>query len=266
MTKKIASILIAFSALQVQAQSDSTKALDEIIVTANRVEQSISETGKVMHIITKAQIESAPFQTLGELLSRQSGITVIGSNNAPGTNNDLYIRGAGTGKTLILIDGFPAYDASTIRSTFDINFLPLAEIEKIEILKGAQSTLYGSDAVAGVINIITKNNKSTKPQLSANLYGGSYGTRSLNLSSNGQTKNLQYKIHYSRLIANGFSAALDSTSKQGFDKDGMSQQFALAQIGSPLGSKWNWRLSGQWSSYENDLDQTGFEDAKDYVA
>jgi len=139
------------------AQKDtSVRSLDEVIVTANRFPQKQINTGKVITTITRAQIEKTAVQSVGELLNTQSGIHVLGTNNAPGTNPDLYFRGAGTGSVLILVDGNPAYDASTIRSTFDLNFIPLDEIERIEILRGGQSTLYGSDAVAGVINIITK--------------------------------------------------------------------------------------------------------------
>jgi vitamin B12 transporter len=163
MTKKIAMACLLLSFLGANAQSDSTtKGLNEIVVTANRFPQKQLMTGKVMTVITRKDIEESPFTQVGELLNRQAGINVIGSNNAPGANPDLYMRGAGTGNVLVLVDGNPAYDASTIRSTFDLNFIPLGEIERIEILKGGQSTVYGSDAVAGVINIITKKMREKK--------------------------------------------------------------------------------------------------------
>jgi vitamin B12 transporter len=69
------------------------------------------------------------------------------------------MRGASAGNTLILIDGVPLYDASGISSEFDIGYININQVERIEILKGAQSTLYGSDAVAGVINIIMKKSR-----------------------------------------------------------------------------------------------------------
>ena len=154
-------LLIALS-LSATAQFDSSYSLDEVVVTANRFSQKQINTGKVITVIKRKEIENSPFASIGELLGRQAGITIIGSNNSPGSNNDVYMRGAGTGNLLILIDGLPAYDVSSIRETFDINFIPLGEIERIEILKGGQSTLYGSDAVAGVVNIITRTNDSKK--------------------------------------------------------------------------------------------------------
>ncbi len=248
-----------------KAQSDSSKQLNEIIVTANRFPQKQVNTGKVMTVINKQEIERSPYASLGELLARQSGITIIGANNAPGTNNDLYVRGGGTGKTLVLVDGFPAYDGSTIRSTFDLNFLPLGEVERIEILKGGQSTLYGSDAVAGVVNIITRKNESGKPAVGLHLNAGSFGARSMDLSSSGTANNIRYKLQYTRLSADGFSAALDTSRNKSFDKDGMKQSFLLAQFSSASKSKWSWNTGMQWSKYKNELDQSAFKDAKDFT-
>ena len=248
-----------------KAQSDSSKQLNEIVVTANRFPQKQVNTGKVMTVINKQEIERSPYASLGELLARQSGITIIGANNAPGTNNDLYVRGGGTGKTLVLVDGFPAYDGSTIRSTFDLNFLPLGEVERIEILKGGQSTLYGSDAVAGVVNIITRKNESGKPAVGLHLNAGSFGARSMDLSSSGTANNIRYKLQYTRSSADGFSAALDTSRNKSFDKDGMKQSFLLAQFSSASTSKWSWNTGMQWSKYKNELDQSAFKDAKDFT-
>lgn len=264
MTKNFIAFLLLIG-LGTNAQTDSSKQLNEIIVTANRFPQKQVNTGKVMTVINKQDIERSPYASIGELLARQSGITVIGANNAPGTNNDLYVRGGGTGKTLVLVDGFPAYDGSTIRSTFDLNFMPLGEVERIEILKGGQSTLYGSDAVAGVVNIITRKNETGKPALGLHLSTGSFGARAVDLSSSGKMKNIHYKLQYSSSAVDGFSAAIDSTEKKGYDKDGMQQQFALAQFSSAYKSNWSWNANMQWSKYTNDLDASAYKDAKDFV-
>lgn len=264
MTKNFIAIMMLIG-LGATAQTDSSKQLNEIIVTANRFPQKQVNTGKVMTVINKQEIERSPYASLGELLARQSGITIIGANNAPGTNNDLYVRGGGTGKTLVLVDGFPAYDGSTIRSTFDLNFLPLGEVERIEILKGGQSTLYGSDAVAGVVNIITRKNESGKPAVGLHLNAGSFGTRSMDLSSSGTANNIRYKLQYTRSSADGFSAALDTSRNKSFDKDGMKQSFLLAQFSSASKSKWSWNTGMQWSKYKNELDQSAFKDAKDFT-
>jgi vitamin B12 transporter len=265
MTKTIALACSLFAAQFMYGQSDSSRVLDEIVVTANRFPQKQVNTGKVMNVISRAEIEKSPFNTLGELLARQPGVTIIGSANAAGTNNDLYIRGSGTGNTLVLIDGNPAYDVSTISGTFDINFIPIGQIERIEILKGGQSTVYGSDAVSGVINIITRNNQNKKISPSLHLSNGSFGTNTVDLTISGKTNLIKYKLQYLRTNSQGFTSAMDTNAVKTFDKDGFKQEFALAQVGSATDRSWSWRAGAQWTKYSNDLDQTGYEDAKDFT-
>jgi vitamin B12 transporter len=248
------------------AQSDSTRSLDEVVVTANRYPQKQISTGKVMTVISRKQIESAGVNTLGELLSRQSGITVIGAANAPGTNNDIYVRGTATGNTLILIDGMPASDVSTIRGTFDINFIPLLTVERIEVVKSGQSTLYGSDAVGGVINIITRKEESKKITSHGGFSTGSFGSNQIDASLNSRlSKGSQLKLNYSRMKTAGFSAALDTTGKNGFDKDGMTSQFFMAHFQTSNQKKLVWQVGTQWSNYKAELDNSGFQDARDFT-
>ncbi len=264
MTKHLLFACMMLTSKVMFAQKDtSVRSLEEVIVTANRFPQKQISTGKVITTITRAQIEKTPVQSVGELLSTQSGINVLGTNNAPGTNPDLYFRGAGTGSVLILVDGNPAYDASTIRSTFDLNFIPLDEIERIEILKGGQSTLYGSDAVAGVINIITRSNEQKKLKANLHLSAGSYKTKKSELSVGGKTKLITYKAELGTTRSAGFSSAADTFKVKSFDKDGMHRRFVRAEIGSLPGKSWNWTTSFQQTKYSNDMDETRFEDAKD---
>ena len=266
MTKFFMSCMLIALSLSATAQFDSSYSLDEVVVTANRFSQKQINTGKVITVIKRKEIENSPFASIGELLGRQAGITIIGSNNSPGSNNDVYMRGAGTGNLLILIDGLPAYDVSSIRETFDINFIPLGEIERIEILKGGQSTLYGSDAVAGVVNIITRTTEVKKPSAQLHLQNGSYNSNSLDLSSSGKLGGLKYKLQYLRSASDGFSSAIDTTKQAGFDKDGFKQNFLMAQLGSASDEKWGWRTNVQWNRYTNGVDQTGYQDAKDFTA
>ena len=168
----LASCLYFFQ--HIQAQTDSaSKSMEEITVTANRFPQKQNTTGKVVTIIPRSVIEKSSGMGLGELLNQQAGLMLPGANNTLGTNQDVYMRGAATGNTLILLDGVPVYDASTIANTFDINHLSLDNIERIEVLKGAQSTLYGSDAVAGVIHIITRKHTTKPVSVFGTLAGGS---------------------------------------------------------------------------------------------
>ncbi|WP_336516043.1 TonB-dependent receptor plug domain-containing protein [Pollutibacter soli] len=246
-------------------QDSSSKALDEVVVTANRFPQKQNSTGKVLTVIGRTEIERNSGRTLSELLIQQSGVTIVGANNALGTNQDIYMRGAATGNTLILIDGVPCYDPSNIASTFDINHIPLQTIERIEILKGAQSTVYGSDAVAGVINIITKKNNSKPVSVFGNLTAGSYDTYRFGAGLHGSSGKNSYQAQYEHLRSAGFSAAYDSTDKADWDNDGFQQNVASAAYQLRITDKLEWRINGKYSHYNYDLDASAFVDEKDYT-
>ena len=154
---------------QLFAQEDSSaKSMDEVVITANKFPQKQSSTGKVLTVITQEQLQKNAGRTISEILNEQVGVSVNGATNTLGTIQFLYTRGAAFANTLILIDGIPLNDPSNINSEFDVNTFPTYQIERIEILKGAQSSLYGSDAVAGVVNIITKK-KGSVPHISISL-------------------------------------------------------------------------------------------------
>ncbi|WP_420155677.1 TonB-dependent receptor plug domain-containing protein, partial [Siphonobacter sp.] len=166
--------------------------------------------------------------------------------------------------TLILLDGVPIYDPSGINNTFDLNLLSVGEIERIEILKGAQSTLYGSDAVAGVINIFTRKEGDRPLGASATVQGGSYGTFRGTVGLNGSSKTGYFNAQYTRLRSDGFSAAHDAKGDQNFDKDGFWQDNALFNGGIQLGSKLLWKVRGMYSWYRNELDGGAFKDSTHY--
>jgi vitamin B12 transporter len=181
---------VIISSYAYSQDSSKVKELDEVVVTANKFSQKQSTTGKVIAVINKEQIERSSGRTVGQLLNEQAGLTINGALNNIGSNQSVYMRGAGTGRTLVLLDGIPVYDPTLINNEFDINLISLNDVERIEICRGAQSTLYGSDAVAGVINIITVKKDISKPfNVKATLSAGSFGTIRGNLQLYGKPKN-----------------------------------------------------------------------------
>lgn len=264
--KKVLLLACALTAMQVLRAQDSTKTLDEIIVTASKTPIKQSQTGKVVTVITSKMIEENAGKTLPELLNTVAGLTINGADNTLGTNPTVYLRGASAGNTLILLDGVPLYDASGISGEFDLNNFDIGSLEKIEILKGAQSTLYGSDAVAGVINLITKQPYDKPIKVSALLAAGSYGTLqgSTTVSGSG-SKGYSYVATYSKLYSNGFSSAYDSTGNAGFDKDGFSNDQFMARFSIPAGKKNSLALFGKYGRYKADIDAGAFKDDKDYT-
>jgi vitamin B12 transporter len=265
MKKKIFIAAAVLFSSQLYAQKDSTKNLDEVVITASKFPIKQSLTGKVVTVIDQQQLQRNSGKSLTEVLNTQAGIIVNGSSNVLGTNQDVYLRGAAAGKTLILLDGVPVYDASGISGAYDLNLVSVDQVERIEILKGSQSTLYGSDAIAGVINIISKKGGTKKINATANLAAGSYNTFKGTVGLNGTVKNTAYNVQYSKLYSKGFSTAQYKTGVDDFDKDGMDENVFRANISQKIGNKFSVRANTQLSDYKTDADAGQFKDDADYT-
>ncbi|MEJ0103146.1 MAG: TonB-dependent receptor [Bacteroidota bacterium] len=246
-------------------QEDTTKNLDEVILTANKYPEKQSETGKVVTVINRQQLDHSGGKSLAEILNTVSGTTIIGANNNPGTNLTASIRGSSAGNVLILVDGIPVNDPSVITNYFDLNLFAVDQIERIEILKGGQSTLYGSDAVAGVINIISRKSSGKKLGVNAGVSAGSYNTFKEYIGLSGNTNKINYSVNYTHLNSKGFSSAYDSTGKGNFDKDGINQDVANGNILFKVSSNLQFKLFSSYSHYKTDLDASAFTDEKDYT-
>jgi vitamin B12 transporter len=246
------------------AQTDSVKqkSLDEVIVTANKFAQKQSATGKVLTVISRAELEKNTGRSLTQLLNEQAGLLINGSQNSPGSNQTVYMQGANAANTLILVDGMPVNDASGISGEFDLNHFAIDQIERVEILKGTQSVLYGSDAVAGVINIITRKQISNKPVgINGTVAGGTYGTFKANAGVSGKKDWFTYNAQYNHLQSNGFSSANDKTGNQNFDNDGINQNSVSLNLGAET-KKWKVRLFSLLDQYNAGIDDGPFMDDK----
>ena len=263
--KKIFFVLAAvIIGSQLQAQDSTSRFLDEVVMTASKNSQKQTETGKVLTIISRQQLEKSPGKTLGEILNTTVGTTIIGSNNVPGTNQTVSIRGSSAGNVLILINGIPLNDPSVITNYFDLNFFSVDQIERIEILKGGQSTLYGSDAVSAVVNIITRAIEKTM-RVNGNFTAGSYNTLKQSVGMGKYGNKAGFTLNYTHLSSDGFSAAYDKNKTGTFDKDGLDQHAINAGLLFNITKKLKAGLSGTYSYYKTDLDAAAFTDEKDYT-
>src|SRR5687768_6916894 len=225
-------LLAAFTSGSIFSQDDSisTKPLEEVTVTAQKFPTKTLQTGKVLTIVTRQQLERAGGKDLSQILHEQAGLYLNGANSNAGKDKTIFLRGAKGEHTLIAIDGVPVYDVSGVTSSFDIRSIPIENIERIEILKGSQSTLYGSDAIAGVINIIMK--KGTKKASPALLLSyGSYNTFKANASINGKSGAFDYQAGYTYSKTGGISEAADKDGSGGLDEDGSTQKSFMTGIG-----------------------------------
>ena len=160
---------VAISAALSFSVSGAEQSIEKITVTANKFEQSINDVLASVNVIERAEIEASNVRDLPTLLSTRVGFQV-NPNGGFGQNTGVSLRGTGSGDTLILIDGVRTGSATLGQKA--LNNVPLNSIERIEIIKGSRAAVYGSDALAGVINIITR--ESDNLSLSATFGSDSY--------------------------------------------------------------------------------------------
>ena len=157
--KKINVSLVASFLLATNLYSQQTSSLDEITISsATKSEEKLKNVTANVDVITAEDIESRKFKTVIEALNSLSGVS-ISSNGGIGQTSSVYLRGMDSNRTLILIDGVRYNDITTPKGSANIEHLMINDVERIEVIKGAQSSIWGADASAGVINIITKSAK-----------------------------------------------------------------------------------------------------------
>jgi len=166
----IAALLFGEGALA-QAAAPDGGAAREVVVTATRIPTDIEDVGSSVTVITGADIERKQQRTLVEVLQSVPGLSVT-QLGGPGRQASVFSRGTNSNETLVLIDGIEANDPSAPNGAFDFAHLLPENVDRIEIVRGPQSMLYGSQAIGGVINIITKRGGGT-PQATARIEGGS---------------------------------------------------------------------------------------------
>ena len=188
--------------------------LKDMVVTASRTPQTRESTIGDVTVIDAEEMQRAGQSTLVEVLSRQAGIEMSSSGGA-GTVSGIFIRGTNASHVVVLIDGMRV-DSATLGSTAFEN-LPIGQIDRIEILRGPASTLYGQDAIGGVIQIFTKKGNGA-PKVNASLGYGSYNTKRADAGVNGSLGDTRFALNVSSLDTNSFSA-IDTKNKDYDDKD-----------------------------------------------
>lgn len=179
--------------------------LEELVVTATRVPTPEEEVGSSMTVITEEEIKDKGYTTVYEVLKGELGIDVV-STGGPGSQTSVFLRGMESYHTLVMIDGLKVGDPSLMQRQFNFANLTVDNIERIEIVRGPQSVLYGADAIGGVINIITKRGRG-KPSFYAGFEGGSYHTFRQFAGGSGEVKNISFSLALSHTKTDGFSAA-----------------------------------------------------------
>lgn len=218
-------------ALAIAAPSFAQSSLPAVLVTATRSPQTASEVLSDNLIISAEEIARSGAVSLTELLQKQRGIEVT-RTGGPGTASQVFIRGASGKQNIVLIDGVRIGSATTGEANWSA--VPLSAIDHIEIVYGPLSTMYGADAIGGVVQIFTKRGAGA-PQLSAAASAGSDATRAYEASISGATggeHSFSYALSAGKEKSDGFSALKPAAPKynadaDGYDKESASGQFAL---------------------------------------
>ncbi len=247
----------------VKAQDSlKTVQLDDVVVTGTKSEIKIEKSGKSIFKITRKDIETSAYRPVADILNEVSGIQMDGNFGPLGANIGYFVRGASSKRTLVLIDGIPFNDASGINQTYDFRLLDLNQVESIEILKGGLSTLYGTGAAAGVINIQLKKPEEAQVAGSIGAEYGSFKTRSLQGNVSGTNDEFSYLFSGSYKKSDGFSAALDSTNSRNFSNDGYEGYNFLGKVAYDVNKSLNIGLTVAYDAFDTDYDAGAFADSE----
>ena len=212
----LTAMLAAGFALSVQAE----QFIDPIIVTATRTAQTVDETLASVTVITREEIERLQPAQLSDLLQSRAGIHI--ADNGPfGKNTSLFMRGTNSDHTLLLIDGVRMGSATSGGASWQ--FLPVSEIERIEIVRGPRASIYGADAIGGVIQIFTRRNEAGPARVNAYVRSGSFGTREFGAGMSSSTKQTSYNLSASHNETSGINVRnIGEDDKDGYVNSSLS--------------------------------------------
>lgn len=218
--------LLALAAMSsAQAQSPSAPALKEVVVTATRVAQPLADLLADVSLVDRAQIERSGASGLADLLARLPGVEYQ-RNGGPGSTTGVFLRGAESRFTAVYIDGVRIDSQATGGASWE--GIPLAQIERIEVLRGPAAAVYGSDALAGVVQIFTRRGEAGGvPFVAAGV--GSYGTRRIETGLSGAQGGLDYALTLGDERSEGFNAR--PLASQNPDLDGYHSRSASLKLG-----------------------------------
>ncbi len=249
-----AAVLLGSSAIAVQAQTSS----DTLLVTATRTAQTADQALASVSVIDRAEIERKQAQTVTELLESTPGLTVV-NNGGRGKATSISLRGTSSDQVLVLIDGIKVGSATLGSTAFE--HLAVDQIERIEVVRGPRSSLYGSEAIGGVVHIFTrKGEQGFNPRFSVG--AGSDSAREVTLGASGGNDKGWYNLSVSDFRTDGFNAKQEGTYGYNSDDDGYDNRSYALSGGYQLTDRLEGRLS--WSQNRGDNEYDGGNDFDDY--
>ena len=250
----LAAPAMASTGVDQSAGGEGHARIDTILVTGTRIEQTTAETGSTVRVIDAEEIAALGFSHALDAIATAPGVTV-NQNGSFGGSATVRIRGASSGQTLVLIDGVSVNDASSPGGGFDFARLDSENIERIEILSGPQSTLWGTDAIGGVVSITTKR---PGEGLGGSLFAqaGSYGAFRGGASVGHGGGAGDFRLAATRLNTNGISRADERNGNT--EDDGLESLTLSARGGLNLSRGARIEGSLLWNGSEAEFDSFRF--------
>jgi len=242
----LTSFLFATAALPARAGDVET-----VVVSATRTEQPQAKTGESVSVLDSATLQNLQTVSLTDALALTPGI-VVNQSGGVGQPTTVSIRGAETGQTLVLIDGVRINDPSGTDDGAILGDVLVNNIDRVEILRGPQSTLYGSDAIGGVVDIFSKRGGNSPFALTASAEGGSLDTYHLNAAASGTTGAVDYGAAANFIHSNGISAADKRNGNP--ETDGYRNFGAMANMRIHFNDAMSLDLRGYYTNAKSDFD------------
>lgn len=252
---------LAPSKTTAQQSQDSVRTLNEVVITGTKFELPVEKSGKFILRLSEQQLREQSGRSVGDLLNNLAGVQVDGNFGTPGSNLNYYVRGARNRQTLILLDGVPMNDPSGIDAFYDLRYVATDHLKNMEVMQGGISTLYGSSAAAGVINMQTKEPNRDGVHGGIDLNAGSWNSYGRNININGKENKFSFQLLSNNYSSDGFSAALDKNNTGSFDKDGIERRNEFLKIGYQFSSRFKLDLFAGRDWFDAKYDNGAFQDA-----
>jgi len=252
--------LLSLPFIALPSYAYSTTKLDTMVVTATRTPTNINQLGSSVTVISAAEIELRQFQTLTDALQDVPGMHIVQAG-LKGSQTSVFMRGTKSEHTMVLIDGIEMNDPSSPTASFDFaNFL-LEDIESIEIVRGSQSVLYGSDAIGGVIHIRTRTGDG-KTKIRGKVEVGMNSTHHETLSLSGSNSNVSYSASMGLLRTDGESITPERYLTAGgiSDDDGYDNKVFSTKLGWQALNNIEVNFSARYIESQSDIDGFTSED------
>ena len=254
----------AIPLLQAQIQDSlSSTQLREVVVSDTKFALNKQKSGKIIEVITAQDLAKKQGQSLANVLSQLAGVEINGNQSFAGKNLGYYIRGGRNRQTAIYIDGIPVTDASGINLEYDLRLISVDQVEKIEVMKGASSTLYGTGAATGVINITLK--KSSQKKISGRVFSH-IGTQNTTETTKYYPEDLNQgfsidgtilpEFSYMTAVNHSKTMGMSEASGDQFEPDVFSRWNVMQKIGYKLRPDVRLDVFGNYDRIQNTFDNS----------